>query len=226
MMKGKYSLSDVMNEAVLTTFQTAYRDLDLFPLIEPDDIEKFRVDYGRDVLLRLKKEVIASTKDQKLVFAGHRGSGKSTLLKRFAIEMQPQHFVVFFSIADLIEMSDITHVNILYAIAIKLLSAATKQSISISADIQADLIGWTTTKEKQISEQAVKTEAGFGVDKILSMITVKLQQERSFRKQVEETFAKRIADLVGKMNRVAADIQIATKKPVLVIIDDLDQTQI
>lgn len=223
MMKGKCSLVDAMNEDILAKFQQAYQDLDLFPLIESEDIARFRVDYGEGVLSRLKKEIIASTKDQKLVFAGHRGSGKSTLLKRLSIEMQPRHFVVFFSIADLIEMSDINHVNILYAIAIKLLSAATKQSISISADIQADLIGWTTSKEKQISEEAIKAEIGFGVDKILSMITAKLQQERSFRKQVEETFAKRITDLVGKMNRVAADIQIATKKTVLVIIDDLDK---
>lgn len=212
-----------MNEALLSIFQKAYQALDLFPLIEPEDIERFRVDYGREVLVRLKQEVNASAKDQKLLFAGHRGCGKSTLLKRFSVEMQPQHFVVFFSISDLIEMSDVTHVNILYAIAIKLLSAATKQNISISGDIQTDLIGWTTTKEKLISEQATKAETGFGIDKILSMITVKLQQERSFREQVEQTFAKRITDLVGKMNRVAAAIQIATGKPVLVVIDDLDK---
>lgn len=85
----------------------------MFPLIEPEEIVKFRVDYGREVLVRLKQEVNASVKDQKFVFAGHRGCGKSTLLKRFTIEMQPQHFTVFFSIADLLEPSAVTHRNIL-----------------------------------------------------------------------------------------------------------------
>ncbi|MCY7391557.1 MAG: ATP-binding protein, partial [Leptolyngbyaceae cyanobacterium CAN_BIN12] len=45
----------------------------------------------------------------------------------------------------------------------------------------------------------------------------------SFRDELETTFAKKISDLVGKSDRLAAAIQIATKKPVLVIIDDLDK---
>jgi predicted AAA+ superfamily ATPase len=94
MMDGRLSPVGAMNEAILAIFQQAYQDLALFPLIEPEDIEKFRVDYGREVLVRLRQEVNASTKAQKFVFAGHRGCGKSTLLKRFTVEMQPQHFTV------------------------------------------------------------------------------------------------------------------------------------
>jgi len=77
-------------------------------LIEPDEIARLRVEYGREVLERLRQEVNASAKAQKFVFAGHRGCCKSTLLKRFAVEMQSQHFTVFFSIADLIEPADMT----------------------------------------------------------------------------------------------------------------------
>jgi energy-coupling factor transporter ATP-binding protein EcfA2 len=76
-----------MNEALLAVFQKAYQDLDLFPLIEPEEIERFRVDYGREVLVRLRQEVNASTKAQKFIFAGHRSCGKSTLLKRFSYVM-------------------------------------------------------------------------------------------------------------------------------------------
>lgn len=71
-----------MDLPLLEKFQQAYRDLDLFPLVEAKDIEKFRVDYGLDVLVCLKREIEASVKDDKFVFAGHRGRGKSTLLKR------------------------------------------------------------------------------------------------------------------------------------------------
>ena len=104
-MEARFSLPMRHDRVPPAIFQKAYQAFDLFPLIEPEDIEKFRVDYGRPVMVRLKQEVNASTKDQKFVFAGHRGCGKSTLLKRFSVEMQPQHFVVFFSIADLIEPS-------------------------------------------------------------------------------------------------------------------------
>ncbi|MBE9159291.1 AAA family ATPase [Nodosilinea sp. LEGE 06152] len=213
-----------MDQALLERYQQAYKDLDLFPLVEPQDIERFRVDYGLPVMVRLKREIEASVKNGKFIFAGHRGCGKSTLLKRLAIEMQPKHSVVFFSIADLIEMSGITHVNILYAIAIKLLSQATKQSnIRVDDDIKQSLLGWNTTERTQTSSQATTGELGLGLDNILNLFTAKLQQEKSFRDELEKTFEKRISDLVGKCDRLAAAIQTATKKPVLVIIDDLDK---
>lgn len=44
-----------MDQALLEQFQQTYKDLDLFPLIEPEDIEKFRVDYGLHILVRLKQ---------------------------------------------------------------------------------------------------------------------------------------------------------------------------
>ena len=223
MMEGKHSLSGAMNEALLTIFQQAYRDLDLFPLIEPKEIESFRVDYGREVQVRLKQEVNASTKAQKFVFAGHRGCGKSTLLKRFAIEMQPQHFVVFFSIADLIEPSAVTHRNILYAIALHLLRAATQQNIPIAEDIKESLLDWMTTTHKQKEEKTTKSEIGLGLDKLLQMATLKFQKEQAFRDEIERVYEKRVADLVGKADRIAAAIQTTTQKPVLVVIDDLDK---
>ena len=215
-------MSGGMDQALLERFQQAYQDLDLFPLVEPQDIERFRVDYGLPVMVRLKREIEASVKNGKFIFAGHRGCGKSTLLKRLAIEMQPNHSVVFFSIADLIEMSGITHVNILYAIALKLLNHASKQrNIRVDEDVKQALLGWNTTVRTQTSSQAISGEMGLGVD--IEVVTAKLQQEKSYRDELEKTFEKRISDLVGKCERLAAAIQTATKKPVLVIIDDLDK---
>ncbi|MBE9066114.1 ATP-binding protein, partial [Leptolyngbya cf. ectocarpi LEGE 11479] len=148
--------ADGMNETLLEKFQQAYKDLDLFPLIEPEQIEKFRVDYGRSVRIRLRREIEASLPNGKFVFAGHRGCGKSTLLKQVSVDMQPNHAVVFFSIADQIEMSAVTHTNILYAIAIQLLSHASRQKITINKDIRETLLGWNTTVRKQIASAGTK----------------------------------------------------------------------
>ncbi len=212
-----------MDEARLKQFEQAYQDLDLVPLITPEDIQQFRVDYGLDVLVRLKREVEASAKNGKLVFTGHRGCGKSTLLKRFEVEMQAKHFVVRFSIADMIEMSGVTHINILYAIALMLLSQATKQQVPVSEDIWETLLGWTNTIHKKKSEQTLKSELALGMDKILNLVTAKLQQEKTFRNEVETVFEKKVTELVLKVDRLAAAILTTTKKPVLVVIDDLDK---
>lgn len=222
-MEGEPLCLGAMNADRLAVFQKAYQDLDLFPLVEPEDIEKFRVDYGREVLARLRQEVNASTKAQKFVFAGHRGCGKSTLLKRFTIEMQPQHFAVFFSIAELIEPSAVTHRNILYAIALRLLSRATKQKIPVADDIKQTLMDWMITTQKSVTEKSTKSEMGLGIDQLLAMATLKLQKEQSFREEIERVYEKRVEDLVGKVDRLAAAIEATTKKPVLVVIDDLDK---
>ncbi|PSB27794.1 ABC transporter ATP-binding protein [Stenomitos frigidus] len=212
-----------MNEALLKVFQQAYQDFNLLPLIEPEDIERFRVDYGREPLVRLKQEVNASAKAQKFVFTGHTGCGKSTLLKRFTVEMKPQHFTVFFSIADMIEPADITHRKILYAIAVQLLHAATEKQIAIDDDIKENLLGWLDTTHKQKKEKSTKSEFGLGISNLLKFVTLKFQQEQAAREEFERVFEKRVVDLVKYADRIAAAIQIATKKPVLVVIDDLDK---
>jgi energy-coupling factor transporter ATP-binding protein EcfA2 len=212
----------LMDEALLTKFQQAYRDFDLAPLLEPDEIAKFRVDYGIETLVRLKREIEATDSRGKFVFAGHRGCGKSTLLKRLSIDMQSNYSVVFFSIAQLIELSAVTHVNTLYAIALMLLSRATQQGIYISDDIQKTIVGWHTTQKKQISSKETKSEAGIGLN-VFETFFAKLQQEQNFREEIEVTFANRISDLVGSADRIVAAIQNAKKKPVLVIIDDFDR---
>lgn len=206
-------------------FQQAYRDLDLFPLVDPEQIEHFRVSYGDRVLARLRSVVPASENtDQqrnKIVFAGPRGCGKSTLLKAFSVEMQKEYVVVFFSVADSIEMSDVTHVNILYTIGVRLLSTATKLKIEIPRDIQSSLLRWMDTTRTTTEETTTKTEVGIGAE--IMGVGLKLQRERAFREELERKYEKRISELVGKLDRLAGLIQSKINKPVLVVIDDLDK---
>ena len=65
-------------------FTAAYRNLGLFPLLKAEEIEHFRVRYGRRTLAKLKQEIMASAADGKVIFSGHRGCGKSTLLYELA----------------------------------------------------------------------------------------------------------------------------------------------
>ncbi len=88
--------------------------------------------YGQRALAKLRSDILASDKAGKLIFTGHRGCGKSTLLAQLVRRLREDgHFVALFSIADMVEMSDVNHINILYAIALKLLSQATKLQVPI-----------------------------------------------------------------------------------------------
>ena len=43
----------IMSEPLLTEFQTAYRNLELTPLLDPNDLKRFHVDYSEDTIAGL-----------------------------------------------------------------------------------------------------------------------------------------------------------------------------
>lgn len=119
-----------MSGDLLKVFQEAYRNLELLPLLDQKDLDRFRVDFGDEIIEELEQLVEDSPSgDGKVIFTGHRGCGKSTLLAEFGRRLADRYFVVFFSISDTIEMSDINHINILFAIAVKLMDEAEKQQV-------------------------------------------------------------------------------------------------
>jgi hypothetical protein len=132
------------------------------------------------------------------------------------------YFVVMFSIADMVEMSAVDHVNILYAIAIKLLSEATKGKVPLTDKTKDSILNWLITTRTESVTQDLKAQLGVGGD-ILKLVTAKLQSESTFREEIKRTYERRISDLVQKIDEIARSIKEATKKEVLVIIDDLDK---
>ncbi len=203
-------------------FMAAYRNLDLFPLLDGATIENFRVEHGQPTLARLNQKVRSLNSDGKVVFTGHRGCGKSTLLYELAGSLhQSSHFTVFFSIAEMVEMSDVNHINILYSVAMQLLNRATRQQISIPDKIKDDLLGWNSETKNRIRTDELKGTMAIGV--ALDFVKGQLQKEQSFREEVKVKFERRISDLAGMIDRIAGAIQVATQKKVLVIIDDLDK---
>ncbi|NRB07629.1 MAG: hypothetical protein HRU34_10585 [Richelia sp.] len=69
---------------LLSSFQEAYRNLELLPLIEEKGLKQFRVEYGEDIIDELIQLVEDSPNaDGKVVFTGHWGCGRSTFLAEF-----------------------------------------------------------------------------------------------------------------------------------------------
>lgn len=150
----------------LAQFQEAYRNLDLLPLIEQRDLEKFRVAYGLEILAELQQLVEDDdSRDGKIVFSGHRGCGKSTLLAEFGRQCQDRgYFVVFFSIADTMEMSDVDHTNILFAIAVNLMAEAEKQDVEIPKSSKDSICRWFAQKTRIETETPIGAEVSVGFD--------------------------------------------------------------
>ncbi len=139
---------------LLESFREAYRNLELLPLLTERALEKFWVEYGTETIEELEQLVEDSPSgDSKIIFAGHRGCGKSTLLAKFGRQMADRYFVVFFSISDSIEMSDVNHINILFAIAVRLMEEAEKQQVKIKSSTKDQFYKWFAKRTRTETEE-------------------------------------------------------------------------
>jgi nucleoside-triphosphatase THEP1 len=211
-----------MTEDLLKSFQQAYRNLELLPLIEENDLRRFRVEYGEDTIDELIQLIEDSPSlDGKVVFTGHRGCGKSTLLAEFSRRIGDKYFVVLFSIADTIEMSDVNHINVLFSIAVNLMLEAEARQIDIPASTKNAIDKWFATRIRK-EETSIAGEVGQDFN-ILKFFSVKLKVDSKIRYELKQEFERKVSDLVAQLNIIAATIQAVTKKQILVIIDDLDK---
>ena len=161
-----------------------------------------------------------------------RNINQATLLGQFCREMQDDYFVVFFSISDLIEMSDVNHVNILFAMAVKLMEEAETQEVKISSKIKEAFYLWFSkhtktesaeTIAKIIEESGGEVKADAWFVKFFTKLKATLQANAVIREEIKTEFSRRISDLIDRINDIATAIQAASEKEILVVIDDLDK---
>ncbi|WP_293148314.1 MULTISPECIES: ATP-binding protein [unclassified Microcoleus] len=222
-----------MTNQRLASFQTAFQNLQLLDLVTVEQLNKFHVEYGTEILEELEHLVEDCSPDNnKIIFTGHRGSGKSTLLGQFCRNTQAHYFVVFFSISDMIEMSDVNHVNILFAMAVKLMEAAEERQIKIGSTTKKAFYKWfskhTRTEgssfESSIGNEA-SVEAGLNAwfVKFFAKVKATLKANSVIREEITTEFERRISDLIDTINDIAIAIQAACGQEILVVIDGLDK---
>ena len=130
--------------------------------------------------------------------------------------------MVGFSIADMVELSDVNHVNILYSVAIRMMQRAQKESVEIPEQTEEKLVKWFTQTKSEVYTKQIQEKISIGAN-LFEFFTGKLQTEKAFREEVKETFENSISDLARQIDAIATEIQLATKQRVLVVIDDLDK---
>ena len=220
----------------LDLFREAGRNLGLDPLVTREALERLGVEYQTELVDELEQAIEdCVSRDNKLIFTGHRGCGKSTLLAElgFRLKETNRYFVVMFSIADTIERSAVDHVNILFSIALQLLEASEERGIWLKPGIKKEFYRWlgkhTQTESKAVEaeiEASTETTVKAGIPMILEFLAKvrsKLKINSVIRQEISIEFARRTSDLVAQINQLQVYIENATGQQVLVIIDDLDK---
>ena len=211
-------------------FRRAWQNLELLPLLTAEEMAEFWVEYQQETVedIELLIENSAS-RNKKIVLTGHVGCGKSTLLNTVRHRLRDEYFVVFFSIADVIELSDVNHVNILFAIAVMMMEEAEKpgNQIKIKPEVKEGFYKWFAEETKTtIEEYKASVEGGFKFSGLLAWVKGVLQSSAIERRELKEKYERDISSLVKRVDLIATVIEEACGKDVFVIIDDIDKLTI
>lgn len=203
-------------------FRTAYRSLQMLPLKTKEDWAKYHVPYDTESVSRLQQMIEdCSPANNKIVFTGHLGCGKSTLLNHVARRVKDEFFVVSFSIDEVVEMSDVNHINVLFAIGVQMMAIAQTREIKLEQGLQDDLDSWFATITDTTVEEPISAALTAGFNFLL--LKGQLKSSAVVRKEIKRIFEPRASELIDKLNNIAAAIAAASEQELLVIIDGLDK---
>ncbi len=180
----------------------------------------------------LKAYLEAMDEPVKVLFSGHRGSGKSTELNRLAGLLKGRFFIVHFSVLEILNLTDLTYVDLILAIALRLLQQATDERILkgrkrglVGVGMLEDLYRWLT--HEIVEEEMVSPSREASAEAALNLLALKLEgrvkTESSTRRMVRERAELRLFELVSRTNRLIEEIRSNARRPVLVMVEDLDK---
>lgn len=207
---------------------------DIYHLFNPDtalvndDLIKYYVEIEQNEInieeLKIRLELGLETKEPiKLLFTGHRGSGKTTTLNRLISNLDDRFFVVDYNILDLLDLNDITYVDILFSILAKMLEKAQEEGIELGASLNKRAERWSDSIIKTITQND-SVDVGIGINLPLSLIKIlgRMKSENITRTEIRKMVEPRVSELINIINDTIADIE-NNEKQVLVIIDNLEK---
>ncbi|TAD78207.1 MAG: ATP-binding protein [Oscillatoriales cyanobacterium] len=216
-----------MSNALLRDrFRQAYRNLNLQPLLDEAAIAQFGIEYGEESIAELENLIdLAAPQHNKIIFAGHRGCGKSTLLatweRRLNEDPEQRFFIVRFSIADVVEQSDVNHVNLLFSIALQIMAQAIEAKVEFSEEQRKRIENWFTERTRTITETPISAEVEAGFDFVF--FKGKMKTDSSVRDEIKTKFERSVFDLIQQLDNIASVVELVTQQELFVIIDDLDK---
>jgi len=217
-----------------------YKNLDPMEPLTPGD-PRLEIDLFKNYIHNVAQLILlGKNTNQKILFSGNIGCGKSTFLNLLAErpEIKNELFVVKYSLKDILDPNDISHIDILLSIALQTfetIAQFNKKSVSknliknvnkLALQIQGLLVQEEeTVKSKSLSAQA---EGGLSLSDLLHWIRAglfaRIQLEKETRETVRKYFRPRMTDFLNAVNEILFQISVNLKnRDLLILIDDTDK---
>ena len=196
----------------------------------PDFFEKYYVEFesSESNINELKTRLELSLKNReptKLLFTGHRGSGKTTALHRLISKLGDELFVVQYSAFDIMDINDISYVDVLLSMLSKMLEKIDEEALTLDQELIKRIKIWGSSIEK-IESKINGASGGLEAKISLHFLTLmgKIKTETTSRTEIRKKIEPKVSELVTIINDVVAEIERKTDQQVLIIVDNLEKT--
>ncbi|MFH0774483.1 MAG: hypothetical protein V2A53_03170 [bacterium] len=197
-------------------------------LLTQEELDNYFVERPMGLVIEIENYLRSAEERVKLLFTGHRGSGKSTELSKLSSLLSDRFFIINFSIAESLNLYDLNYVDVLLAMALRLFQKSHEHNVKINEMLLQDVFDWLTneiTKEMVIE---IPKEASLSAN--LNLLALKIEgkfgSETSSRTSMRMKVEPRLSELIEKINLAISDIERKTKKSVLIIVEDIDKTDL
>ncbi len=214
--------------------------------LENAEDKQYYIDFssvrGGDIIGKLKKRITFLSPDEPTctLFTGHIGCGKSTELLRLKAELEREGFhVVYFESSEDLELSDVDIVDILLAIARRIVQSLDKINLDepnrlkallqgawevLNSDVQGVKVKVPNLGDFEVSGEGDKFKIALGIGEI----TAKAKNDASLREKLNQYLGPQKSQLLDAINRELLEPAIAKlkqqgKKGLVAIADNLDR---
>jgi DNA polymerase III delta prime subunit len=192
-----------------------------------DELDAFYVQRPHAPLEPMKTYLRATKQHIKALFSGHRGSGKSTELRRLAKDVGHEFFVVQVSATDSLNIADLNYVDVVLACAAALFRETTDKArqVKIPSALWRGVLDLLTNEITAETTIKVPTSRSLGakVNAFVFSIEGKYGKETETRQSLRKRLFPYINDLIQQANGVCQAIEEVTRRPPLIIFEDLDK---
>ena len=197
------------------------------PLSTPEELAEFFVPRPDSPLEDLKILLEDTDKPQKFLFTGHRGSGKSTELAKLTQGLGDDFFIIRYSIKSILNLFDLSYVDVVLSLALKLFEKATDEKIKVKPEVLHHILDFTKEITKEVVT-GIDTQAEVGAELNLYVVklTSKLGTEDTTRTSIREKVQSRLSDLLESVAFLAEEIKRVTGRKLLAIVEDLDKADL
>lgn len=198
------------------------------PLLTQEELDNYFVERPRGSLSEMETYLRGVEEEVKILFTGHRGSGKSTELSKLATLLKDQFFIVNFSIAQSLNLYDLNYVDVILAMALKLLQQAHRHKVKINKLLLEDVFDWFTNEvtKEMVIEIPKQASLSANINLLAVKIEGKFGGETLSRTIMRERVEPRLSELMEKINLTISEIERMTGKSVLIIVEDIDKTDL